>query len=203
MAPTPRGRGRRALPRPDQDPQRQPRGRLRAGGAGGRRVRRRRAWPRSASRGRSTSRRPGGPASSRGSRAPTRSRDALLVHGHLDVVPAMAEHWKVDPFSGEIADGCVWGRGAVDMKDMDAMILSVVRDRMRTGRRPEPRHRARLPRRRGGRRPLRRALARRPPPGPVRRVHRGDRRGRRLLAHRRPTTFGSTSSRRPRRASPG
>ncbi len=64
------------------------------------------------------------------------SRDALLVHGHLNVVPAMAEHWKVDPFSGEIADGCVWGRGAVDMKDMDAMILAVVRDRMRTGRRP-------------------------------------------------------------------
>jgi acetylornithine deacetylase/succinyl-diaminopimelate desuccinylase-like protein len=63
-------------------------------------------------------------------------REALLVHGHLDVVPAMAEHWKVDPFSGEIADGCVWGRGAIDMKDMDAMILSVVRDRMRTGRRP-------------------------------------------------------------------
>ena len=58
------------------------------------------------------------------------------MHGHLDVVPAMAEHWKVDPFSGEIADGCVWGRGAVDMKDMDAMILAVVRDRMRTGRRP-------------------------------------------------------------------
>ncbi|MGH8826649.1 MAG: M20/M25/M40 family metallo-hydrolase [Jiangellaceae bacterium] len=62
--------------------------------------------------------------------------DALLVHGHLDVVPADAADWRHDPFSGEIADGCVWGRGAVDMKDMDAMILSVVRDRMRTGRRP-------------------------------------------------------------------
>ncbi len=65
------------------------------------------------------------------------ARDALVVHGHLDVVPAMAEHWKVDPFSAEIADGCVWGRGAVDMKDMDAMILAVIRDRMRTGRQPK------------------------------------------------------------------
>ncbi len=65
-----------------------------------------------------------------------RTRPALLVHGHLDVVPAMAEQWKVDPFSGEIADGCVWGRGAVDMKDMDAMMLAVVRDRMRSDRPP-------------------------------------------------------------------
>ncbi|MGK5556969.1 M20/M25/M40 family metallo-hydrolase, partial [Actinomadura kijaniata] len=54
-------------------------------------------------------------------------RDALLLHGHLDVVPARAEDWTRDPFGGEIADGCVWGRGAVDMKDMDAMMLAVVR----------------------------------------------------------------------------
>jgi acetylornithine deacetylase/succinyl-diaminopimelate desuccinylase-like protein len=64
------------------------------------------------------------------------SRPALLLHGHLDVVPANAADWKHDPFSGEIADGCVWGRGAVDMKDMDAMILAVVRQRLRDGRRP-------------------------------------------------------------------
>jgi acetylornithine deacetylase/succinyl-diaminopimelate desuccinylase-like protein len=64
------------------------------------------------------------------------SRDALLLHGHLDVVPARKEDWTVDPFSGEIQDGCVWGRGAVDMKDMDAMILAVVRQRLREGRRP-------------------------------------------------------------------
>lgn len=63
-------------------------------------------------------------------------RAPLLVHGHLDVVPADAADWKVDPFSGEVADGCVWGRGAVDMKDMDAMTLAVVRDRMRSGRLP-------------------------------------------------------------------
>jgi acetylornithine deacetylase/succinyl-diaminopimelate desuccinylase-like protein len=66
-----------------------------------------------------------------------RSRPALLVHGHLDVVPAEPKEWTYDPFAGEVADGCLWGRGAVDMKDMDAMTLAVVRDRMRTGRRPE------------------------------------------------------------------
>ncbi|GAA3220772.1 M20/M25/M40 family metallo-hydrolase [Actinocorallia longicatena] len=65
------------------------------------------------------------------------SRDALLLHGHLDVVPAQASDWTHDPFSGEIADGCVWGRGAVDMKDMDAMILATVMDRARTGRKPK------------------------------------------------------------------
>jgi acetylornithine deacetylase/succinyl-diaminopimelate desuccinylase-like protein len=64
------------------------------------------------------------------------SRDALLLHGHLDVVPAQASDWAVDPFSGEIRDDCIWGRGAVDMKDMDAMILAVVRQRLREGRRP-------------------------------------------------------------------
>ncbi len=57
----------------------------------------------------------------------------LLVHGHLDVVPANAADWQVDPFAGEIRDGCVWGRGAVDMKDFDAMVLSVVRARARAG----------------------------------------------------------------------
>ncbi len=65
-----------------------------------------------------------------------RSRPALLIHGHLDVVPAEPKEWTYDPFAGEIADGMLWGRGAVDMLDMDAMTLAVVRDRMRTGRRP-------------------------------------------------------------------
>ena len=64
------------------------------------------------------------------------TRPALLVHGHLDVVPASAPDWRHDPFSGEIADGCVWGRGAIDMKDMDAMMLAVVRQRLREGRPP-------------------------------------------------------------------
>ena len=64
------------------------------------------------------------------------SRPALLIHGHLDVVPADAADWRVHPLSGEIADDCVWGRGAVDMKNMDAMILAVLRQRLAEGRRP-------------------------------------------------------------------
>ena len=63
--------------------------------------------------------------------------DPLLLHGHLDVVPADADDWQVHPFSGEIQDGYVWGRGAVDMKDFDAMLLSVVRARQRAGAVPE------------------------------------------------------------------
>ncbi|GAA3007885.1 M20/M25/M40 family metallo-hydrolase [Streptomyces fulvorobeus] len=64
------------------------------------------------------------------------SADALLVHGHLDVVPAESADWSVHPFSGEVRDGVVWGRGAVDMKNMDAMVLSVVRAWARAGVRP-------------------------------------------------------------------
>jgi acetylornithine deacetylase/succinyl-diaminopimelate desuccinylase-like protein len=56
-----------------------------------------------------------------------KSKPGLVVNGHLDVVPANAADWSVDPFSGVIKDGCIWGRGAVDMKNMDAMILAVVR----------------------------------------------------------------------------
>ncbi|MET7647974.1 M20/M25/M40 family metallo-hydrolase [Streptomyces sp. NPDC005426] len=64
------------------------------------------------------------------------SADALLVHGHLDVVPAEAADWTVHPFSGEVRDGVVWGRGAIDMKNMDAMVLAVVRFWARAGIRP-------------------------------------------------------------------
>jgi acetylornithine deacetylase/succinyl-diaminopimelate desuccinylase-like protein len=63
--------------------------------------------------------------------------EPLLLHGHLDVVPADADDWQVHPFSGEIQDGYVWGRGAVDMKDFDAMLLSVVRARARVGAVPD------------------------------------------------------------------
>ncbi|MGW7692896.1 M20/M25/M40 family metallo-hydrolase [Streptomyces asiaticus] len=65
-----------------------------------------------------------------------RSAPALLVHGHLDVVPAEPADWTVHPFSGEVRDGVVWGRGAIDMKNMDAMVLAVVRAWARTGVRP-------------------------------------------------------------------
>jgi acetylornithine deacetylase/succinyl-diaminopimelate desuccinylase-like protein len=64
------------------------------------------------------------------------SRGALLVHGHLDVVPADPDEWRVPPFAGELRDGYLWGRGAVDMKDFDAMMLAVVRGWQRTGYRP-------------------------------------------------------------------
>jgi len=60
-------------------------------------------------------------------------RDALLVHGHLDVVPADASEWSVHPFSGAVQDGYVWGRGAVDMKDMVAMMIAVARRFKRDG----------------------------------------------------------------------
>jgi acetylornithine deacetylase/succinyl-diaminopimelate desuccinylase-like protein len=63
--------------------------------------------------------------------------DALLVHGHLDVVPAEAADWSVHPFSGEITEtehgGMLWGRGALDMKSMDAMMLATVRAWAREG----------------------------------------------------------------------
>ena len=65
-----------------------------------------------------------------------RARPGLLVHGHLDVVPANPDDWQRHPFGGEIEDGLVWGRGAVDMKDMDAIILAVTRQRLREGRKP-------------------------------------------------------------------
>lgn len=64
------------------------------------------------------------------------NRPGLILHGHIDVVPANAEDWQVDPFSGEIRDGAIWGRGAVDMKNVDAMILAIVRNWSRTGYKP-------------------------------------------------------------------
>ncbi|GAA3069744.1 M20/M25/M40 family metallo-hydrolase [Streptosporangium carneum] len=69
-------------------------------------------------------------------RIPGDSPEALLIHGHLDVVPAEPADWRVHPFSGEIADGCVWGRGAVDMKGTLSMTLALVRDWARRGVRP-------------------------------------------------------------------
>jgi acetylornithine deacetylase/succinyl-diaminopimelate desuccinylase-like protein len=72
-------------------------------------------------------------------RMPGRNPDkpALVLHGHLDVVPADARNWSVDPFAGEIRDGMLWGRGAVDMKDMDAMILTALGDIIGSGSLPE------------------------------------------------------------------
>ena len=64
------------------------------------------------------------------------SRPGLVLHGHIDVVPVNAADWSVDPFSGVIKEGFIWGRGAVDMKDMDAMILATVRMWQRIGYKP-------------------------------------------------------------------
>ncbi|GAA4749673.1 M20/M25/M40 family metallo-hydrolase [Gordonia alkaliphila] len=64
---------------------------------------------------------------------PDSDRGALLMHAHLDVVPAAAEDWSVDPFSGAVRDGYIWGRGAVDMKDMAGMMLALARQLKRDG----------------------------------------------------------------------
>ncbi len=64
------------------------------------------------------------------------ARPGLVLHGHLDVVPAQASDWQVDPFAAEERDGCIWGRGAVDMKDMDAMLLANLRALARSGEKP-------------------------------------------------------------------
>ena len=64
------------------------------------------------------------------------NRPPLLIHGHLDVVPADAAEWTVHPFSGEVRDGYLWGRGAIDMKNMIAMTLAVFRDWTRREYRP-------------------------------------------------------------------
>ncbi len=65
-----------------------------------------------------------------------RVRDGLLVHGHLDVVPADEREWSVDPFGGELRDGYIWGRGALDMKGMDAMMLAFAQGLARDGVQP-------------------------------------------------------------------
>lgn len=64
------------------------------------------------------------------------ARSGLVLHGHIDVVPANADDWSVDPFGGVIKDGFLWGRGAIDMKNMDAMILAIVRLWARKGYQP-------------------------------------------------------------------
>jgi acetylornithine deacetylase/succinyl-diaminopimelate desuccinylase-like protein len=57
----------------------------------------------------------------------------LILLSHIDVVPVDAESWTRDPFGGELVDGVVWGRGAVDMKNMVAMELGVMLALKRSG----------------------------------------------------------------------
>ena len=54
------------------------------------------------------------------------SKRPLLLTSHLDVVPAEGKEWERPPFSGDLADGFVWGRGAVDMKQMTVLELMVL-----------------------------------------------------------------------------
>ncbi len=60
----------------------------------------------------------------------------LMLSSHTDVVPVEAARWSRDPFGGEIADGCVWGRGAIDMKSKCAMDLGIALALRRAGATP-------------------------------------------------------------------
>jgi len=61
----------------------------------------------------------------------------LLLMGHTDVVPANADRWRHDPFGGELIDGEVWGRGAVDMLNLTASMAVATRRLAASGFRPE------------------------------------------------------------------
>lgn len=60
----------------------------------------------------------------------------LIIHGHLDVVPALGEEWSVDPFAGVVKDGYLWGRGAIDMKHMVAMMIASLESILKSNRKP-------------------------------------------------------------------
>src|SRR5579872_5504566 len=65
----------------------------------------------------------------------TGEKPPLLIYGHVDVVPAEAEKWTHSPFSADDADGCIWGRGTLDMKDMVALEIETMRLLARQGER--------------------------------------------------------------------
>jgi acetylornithine deacetylase/succinyl-diaminopimelate desuccinylase-like protein len=67
----------------------------------------------------------------------TGEKPPLLLTAHLDVVEADPTGWSHPPFAGELADGCLWGRGAIDMKNMVAMSVAVMCRLAREKRRPE------------------------------------------------------------------
>src|SRR5689334_11135075 len=73
--------------------------------------------------------------------APIEGRDptapSLLLMGHTDVVPVNEDHWRHDPFGGELIDGEVWGRGAVDMLNLTASMAVATKALARDGFRPE------------------------------------------------------------------
>lgn len=117
------------------------------------------------------------------------SRGALLIHGHLDVVPAEPAEWSVHPFSGAVEEGFVWGRGAVDMKDMVGMMVVVARQLKRAGIVPpatwcSPSSPTKSTAAITG------AVAGPQPARALRRSHRGHRRGGRVLVDRAATRRG-------------
>ena len=61
---------------------------------------------------------------------------ALLLMGHTDVVPANPDGWQRDPHGGELVDGVVWGRGAVDMLNLTTTMALATRNLARSGWRP-------------------------------------------------------------------
>jgi acetylornithine deacetylase/succinyl-diaminopimelate desuccinylase-like protein len=60
----------------------------------------------------------------------------LLLYGHVDVVTAEHQHWTHPPFGGRVVDGCVWGRGALDMKGGVAMMTAALLRAKANGVRP-------------------------------------------------------------------
>ncbi|MCA9614922.1 MAG: M20/M25/M40 family metallo-hydrolase, partial [Myxococcales bacterium] len=67
----------------------------------------------------------------------TGEKPPLVLTGHLDVVPVEPEKWTHPPFDAVQADGCLYGRGAVDMKNHVAMSLAVITRLAREGVRPK------------------------------------------------------------------
>ncbi len=67
----------------------------------------------------------------------TGEKPPLLLTAHLDVVEADPEQWDFPPFCGEVHDGCLWGRGAIDMKNMAAMSVAIITRLAREGIRPK------------------------------------------------------------------
>lgn len=67
----------------------------------------------------------------------TNAKPPLLLTAHLDVVEADPAHWDHPPFGGQVHDGCLWGRGAIDMKNMAAMSVAIITRLAREGVKPE------------------------------------------------------------------
>src|ERR1700737_2941770 len=65
------------------------------------------------------------------------SAPTLMLMGHTDVVPVNPDGWRRDPFGGELVDGFVWGRGAVDMLNETATMAAAFNKLAREGWRPK------------------------------------------------------------------